>query len=118
MTAPPPPGRNGNAADIDYLFSFFPDVPRSPASPREVMTKKTGGQVQVSSKKELLASEGWKPYLHPREGVLRDILQPPDGAGREEKAKEHARIPSSSTPKGSSTRAAPNTTLSAMPAIS
>lgn len=87
MTTTPPPGRNGNAADIDYLISFFPDVPGSPAFPREVMSKKTGGQVQVSSKKDLPVSEGWKPYLHPREGYSEIFFSPQTGQGEKKKLK-------------------------------
>jgi hypothetical protein len=40
--------------DLDYLLSFFPNTPACPTFPREIMTAKTGGQITVRSREELL----------------------------------------------------------------
>lgn len=67
-------------ADVDYLLSFFPNVPGVPTFPREIMTRKTGGQVQVGSKEELvrtLAEADWTDcYIrsHRHEEAKRGIL--------------------------------------------
>ncbi|MGC8936831.1 MAG: hypothetical protein ACP5KV_05660 [Candidatus Methanomethylicaceae archaeon] len=44
----------GFEKELDYLLSFFPNTPACPTFPREVMTSKTGGQITVRSREELL----------------------------------------------------------------
>lgn len=47
-------GNNDFTKDLDYFLSFFPNTPAASTFPREVMTARTGGQVAVRSREELL----------------------------------------------------------------
>ncbi len=86
--------------DLDYLLSFFPDVPMAPTFPREIMTSRTGGQIAVRSREELaaeLAKAGYKDcyirtHTHDdaKAGILYLLFIDIDLEGRLEEAKKVA----------------------------
>jgi hypothetical protein len=91
---------NNNGVDLDYLLSFFPNTPEVTPFPREIMTVRTGGQVAVRSREELIYELERAQYTdcfirththeEAKKGILYLLFIDIDMEGRLEEAKKAA----------------------------